>query len=103
MHSDHVVVLAQRTTAYSTQFLHVPTDTEQEAEVHTERTNIGARLTRYPEDSEVTLLVELKKIRLVNGTYPKLTLHGGDEWWTLEERTGEGLDGAGECGGVGEC
>ena len=45
VHSDHVVVLAQRATTYSPEFLHVTADTKQETEMHAERTNVCARLT----------------------------------------------------------
>ena len=42
VHGDHVIVFAQRTTAHSPEFLHVPTDTKQETEMHAERTNVRA-------------------------------------------------------------
>ena len=45
VHSDHVVVLAQRTTTYSPEFLHVTADAQQETEMHAERTNVCASLT----------------------------------------------------------
>lgn len=38
----------------------------------------------------------------MNSTNTKLTLHGGDEWRTLEERACESLESAREGGGVGK-
>ena len=37
--------------------LHVAADTEQQAEVHAQRPDVGARLARHPEHSQVPLLV----------------------------------------------
>ena len=102
MHGHHVIVLAQRTTAHTTQLLHVTTNTEQETEVHAKRTDICAGLTRHPEDGEVALLIELEELGLVDGTNTELTLDGRDERGSLEERTGEGLNRAREGGGVRE-
>ena len=45
MHRDHIIVLAQRTTAHPAKLLHMPADAEQKAEMDTERTNVRARLT----------------------------------------------------------
>lgn len=38
----------------------------------------------------------------MNSTNTKLTLYGGDEWWTLEERACQGLESARKGGRVGK-
>lgn len=69
---------------------------QKKTEMDTEGTDVGSSLAGNPEDTEVALIVELDKLRLMNGTDTELTLDGGDKWWTLEESTGQGLEGAGE-------
>ena len=76
MHSDHVIVLAQGTTAHTTELLHVTPDTEQKTKVYTECSDVGTGLTRYPEHGEVALLIELQELGLVNSTHTELTLDG---------------------------
>ena len=61
-----------------------------------EGTDVGSSLAGNPEDTEVALVVELVKLGLVDGTDTELTLDGGNERRTLEESTGECLEGAGE-------
>lgn len=100
VHGDHVVVLAQRTAAHATELLHVASDAEQETEVDAERPDVGARLARHPEHSEVALLVEFQELGLVDRTHTELTLDGRDERGALEEGTSQGLDRAGKGGRV---
>jgi len=38
-------------------YLHVAADTEQQAQVHAQRPDVGARLARHPEHRQVSLLV----------------------------------------------
>ena len=102
MHSDHVVVLAQSTTAHTTELLHVAAHTKDKTKVHAKRTNVGAGLTRHPEDTKVALLIELQELRLVDGTDTELTLDRRNERGTLEEGAGQGLDRAREGSGLGE-
>ena len=45
VHRDHIIILAQCTTAHPAKLLHMPADAEQKAEMDTERTNVRARLT----------------------------------------------------------
>lgn len=98
MQSDEILCLVHGTTAYTAQFLHVSTNTEQKTQVHAECTDIGSSLTADPEDTEVAVVVELDQLALVNGTDTQLTLDGGDQRRALEEGTGQGLEGTGELG-----
>ena len=102
VHRDHIIVLAQRTTAHPAKLLHMPADTEQKAEMDTERTNVRASFARDPEDSEVALLVELEELRLIDSPDTELTLDSRDERGSLEECAGECLDSARKSGRVGE-
>jgi hypothetical protein len=74
----------------------VAADTEEETQVNTECSDVGTSLTADPEDTEVTIVVELDELALVDGSDTELTLDGRDQRRTLEERTGEGLESAGE-------
>lgn len=66
--------------------------------MHTQCSDVGTGFARHPEDSQLTVVVEFKQLALVDGTDTQLTLNGGDERRTLEEGTGEGLEGASELG-----
>jgi hypothetical protein len=72
----------------------VGTDTEQKTQVNAKSTDVGTSLAADPEDTKLPLIVEFVELALVNGTDTELALDGGDERGTLEERTGEGLEGA---------
>jgi hypothetical protein len=74
----------------------VGTDTEEETKVNTESTDVGTSLTADPEDTKVTLVIELVELALVDGTDTELTLDSRDERRTLEERTSQGLQSAAE-------
>lgn len=96
MHGDNVVSLAHSSRPDTPELLHVTSDAEEESQVHAEGTDVGSSLARDPEDTKVTLVVELDKLGLVDGTDTKLTLDGRDEGRALEEGSGEGLEGASE-------
>ena len=74
------------------------TNAQKLTQVHTERTDVGTSLTADPEDTQVALVVKLVQVGLVDCADTELTLDGGDERRALEERAGEGLEGAGELG-----
>ena len=94
---DHgAVVLGHDTGADTTELLHVGTNTEEETKVDAEGSDIGTGLAGNPEDTEMTVIVELDELRLVNGTDTKLALDGRDQRRSLEESTGEGLEGGSE-------
>lgn len=80
----------------------MPTNAEDETQVDAQRPDIRASFARYPEDSEVSLLVELKEIGLVDGAYTKLPLDRGDERGSLEKGTSKSLNCAGEGSGIRE-
>jgi hypothetical protein len=96
VHRDNVVVLAHRSRTNTTKLLHVSSNSKKETKVHAEGTDVSSGLARDPEDTEVTVVVKLDELAVVDGTDAELTLDGGDERGTLEEGTGEGFDGAGE-------
>lgn len=80
----------------------MPSHSQQESEVNAERPDVGSRLARDPEDGEVTVVVELDELALVDGSDPELALDGGDERGTLEEGAGEGFETPSEGFFVGE-
>jgi hypothetical protein len=96
MKGDEVLLLIHGTRSHTSQLLHVSTDTQQETKVDTECTDVGTSLARNPEDTELSLIVELVEVALVDGSDTELSLDGRDERRTLEESTSEGLKGAGE-------
>lgn len=78
-------------------------NTEQQTEMHTQSTDVRARLAADPENTQVALVVELDELTLVDGTDTQLALDGGDQRRSLEQGTSEGLEGTGElCLATGE-
>ena len=96
MEGDEVLLLVHSTRSHTSQLLHVSTDTQQETKVDTECTDVGTSLARNPEDTELSLVVELVKIALVDGSDTELSLDGRDKRRALEESTSQGLEGAGK-------
>lgn len=96
MKSDEVLLLVHGTGAHTSQLLHVSADTQQETKVDTECTDVGTSLARDPEDTKLSLVVELVKLALVDGSDTELSLNSRDERGALEESTSKGLEGAGE-------
>lgn len=95
--SDHgTVILGHDTGANTAELLHVGADTEKETEMDAKGSDIGTGLARNPEDTEVTVIVELDELGLVNGADTKLALDGRNQRRSLEEGTGEGLQGRGK-------
>jgi hypothetical protein len=102
VHSHHVIVLRECTTADAAKLLHVAADAENKTEVNTERPDVRASLARGPEDGEVPLLIKLEQVALVHSPDPQLALHGRDERWPLEKRAGHGLQRTRERGRIRE-
>jgi hypothetical protein len=96
--SDQALGLIHGTTADTSKLLHVATDTEKKTQVDAEGSDISTGLAADPEDTEVSVVVELDKLALVNGSDTKLALDGRNQRGSLEERTGESLESAGELG-----
>jgi hypothetical protein len=96
--SDQALGLVHGTRPHTAQLLHVGTNTEQKTQVDAEGTDVGSSLAADPEDTELPLIVELVELALVDGSDTQLTLDGGDQRGTLEESTGQGLEGARELG-----
>lgn len=94
--SDETLGLIHGTTANTSELLHVATDTKKETQVNTECSDVGTSLTADPEDTEVSVVVELDELALVDGSDTELTLDGRDQRRALEQSTGEGLESASE-------
>lgn len=90
--SDQLLRLIHRTTSHTTQLLHVRADAQQQTQVHAQCSDVGTSLAADPEDAEVSVVVELDELALVDGSDTEHTLDGGDQGRALEERTGEGLE-----------
>lgn len=67
-------------------------NSEEETQVDAESTDVGTGFARDPEDAEVTVVVELDELGLVDGTDTELTLDSRDQGRTLEEGTSEGWE-----------
>lgn len=53
--------------------------------------DVGTSFTADPESSQVALRIVLDELALVNSSNTKLSLNGGNQWWTLEQRTRQRL------------
>lgn len=96
--SDHALVFIHSTTAHTTKFLHVCTNTKQKTQVDTQGPNVSSCLTTDPEDTKMSVIVELKELALVDGSDTKLTLNSGDQGRSLEKCTGQRLESPSELG-----
>lgn len=96
MEGDQALGLVHGTTANTSKLLHVAADTEKKTQVNAEGSDIGTGLAADPEDTQVSVIVELDELALVDGSDTELTLDGRDQGGTLEQRTGESLESAGE-------
>lgn len=93
---DEVLGLVHSTGSYSSQFLHVGSDTKEQSHVYTEGSDVGTSLTADPEDTEVAVIVELDELGLVDGSDTELSLDGRNQGRALEEGTSEELEDAGK-------
>jgi hypothetical protein len=91
---DQVLGLVHSSRPDTAQLLHVCANTKQKTEMHTQSTDIGSSFAAHPEHAQLSLVVELVQLALVDGTDTELTLDGRNERWSLEESTGKGLEGA---------
>lgn len=71
---------------------------EQQAEMHAQRPDVGARLAADPENAEVAIVVELDELALVDAPDTQLALDSRDQRRPLEQSAGQGLEGLGEGG-----
>lgn len=74
------------------------TNAEKKAEVNTQSTNVSSRLAADPENTKVSVIVELEKLAFVDGSDTKLALDSRDKRRPLEESTGQGLQSTSELG-----
>jgi hypothetical protein len=57
----------------------------------TQGTHVSTSFTADPEDSQVSIIIELEELALVNSTDTKLTLDSRNKRRSLEQGTGESL------------
>jgi len=89
VHGDHGLVLLEGTGADTSKFLHVGAATEEVTEMDAESTDVGTGLTGDPDNSEVSLLIVLDELQVIDSPDAELLLDSGDQWWPLEAGTGE--------------
>lgn len=66
---------------------------EQVADVDAECSDVGTCLTADPEDAEVSLFVVLNDLALIYSPDSQFLLHSGDQGWSLEDGSGQLLEG----------
>jgi len=100
VHGDETVlrVFGENTGTDTTQLLHVCADTEDETQMHTERTDVGTGLARAGEGREGLLLIVVKQSVLVDRTDTQLTLDGRNDGRALEQSTLQVLEGRDDLG-----
>ena len=89
VHGDHGLVLLEGTGADTSKFLHVGAATEEVTEMDAESTDVGTSLTGDPHNSEVSLLIVLDELQVIDSPDAELLLDSGDQWWPLEAGTGQ--------------
>ena len=89
VHGDHGLVLLEGTGADTSEFLHVGAASEEVTEMDAESTDVGTGLTGDPDNSEVSLLIVLDELQVIDSPDTELLLDSGDQWWPLEAGTGE--------------
>jgi len=89
VHGDHGLVLLEGTGADTSEFLHVGAASEEVTEMDAESTDVGTGLTGDPDNSEVSLLIVLDELQVIDSPDAELLLDSGDQWWPLEAGTGE--------------
>jgi hypothetical protein len=102
MHRNDTVIFSHSTASNSPQLLHMCADAEQEPKMHAQGANVRAGLARYPKHGQIPLLIKLEEFGFVHGANAQLSLDGGNERWSLEQRTGESLQGTREGGRGGQ-
>ena len=89
VHGHHAVVLRDVSRTHATKLLHVTTRTQQQTEMHAERTDVRTSLTAHPEHSQIAGRIVLNQLAVVDRTNTQLALDGSDERRTLEESSGK--------------
>lgn len=96
MKSHHVLGLVHSTTSYTSEFLHMCTNAEQQSQMNAESTDVGTSLAADPEDAKMAFVVKLVQLALVDGTDTELALDSRDKRRALKEGTSESLESTGE-------
>lgn len=59
--------------------------------MHTQRPDIRAGLATDPKDAQMPIIVKLEQFALMYRPNSQLSLDGRDQWWSLEQGSGQGL------------
>ncbi|KAH3665433.1 hypothetical protein OGAPHI_003617 [Ogataea philodendri] len=87
--SHKVVIFRKRTRTNSSKLLHVSSNSQKHTKMHTQSSHIGTSLAGSPENTQTTLVVELKELRVVNGSHSQLSLDSRNQRRSLEQCTGQ--------------
>jgi hypothetical protein len=74
----------------------VSANAEKKTQVYTKGTDVGTGLAADPENTQMTIVVELDELALVNRTDTQLTLNSRNQRRTLKKGTGKRLEGLGK-------
>mmetsp|Transcript_3481 Transcript_3481/g.8390 ORF Transcript_3481/g.8390 Transcript_3481/m.8390 type:complete len:405 (+) Transcript_3481:155-1369(+) len=96
VHRHQVVALRHRSRADAPKLLHVPSDAQEEPQVHAHGAHVRARLARDPKDAKVPLHVKVAHLALVDGADAQLPLDRRHEGGALEDGALELLERLGE-------
>nr|PNR30199.1 hypothetical protein PHYPA_026515 [Physcomitrium patens] len=92
VHRHQVVFLAQNPRPNPTQLLHVTSHSQQQPQVHAQRSNVRPRLARHPEHHQVPLRIILQQLALVDCPNAQLPLHRRDQRRSLKQRARQRLN-----------
>jgi len=81
----------------------MPSSPDQEPEVNTQGPDISPCFTTDPENTKIPFLIIFDQFTLINGPDTELTLHCGDQGWTLKEGPCESFNGPIELFGIINC
>ena len=60
--------------------------------MYAEGSNVCSGFTAHPEDSQMALIVEFIELAFVDSSDTELSLDGGDQGRSLEQRAGQSLE-----------
>lgn len=69
------------------------TTSKQITDVNAHGSNVSTGFTTQPEDTHISLLVVIKKLRFINSSYSQFLLDGRNERRSLEARSSQILNG----------
>ena len=78
MQSEHVVILGHDSRTHPSKLLHVSTSPQQQPNVNTHRSHVGACLATHPKNTQLLVGVILDQLALINGSDPQFPLYCGN-------------------------